>query len=1012
MKQNFANYGLNKYIYSYHNSFDMKMNIYICFVALLCLIVLPQTGWSQRAGDLDRSFNYGMGENFPFNIGNGANNEIRTVAKQADGKLIIGGNFTTYNGIESISIARIFSDGTIDTTFKCPFERVAFSGEIGAIEIQNDGKILVSGFFRFNESEVIRSRLIRLNSNGLVDTTFIQTTINSIISISQIKCLPNGSILICGGFSRVNGVQKRSLARLNSNGSLDTTFNAPALVNSWVTTMAIQPDGKIIIGGRFSISNGYQYNNIARLLPNGSVDATFFQSVGANNSVSAVALQPDGKIIIAGRFTSYNGRSSSNIARLTSWGIYDSTFQVGAGFSPINSDVFSLKILSNGKILACGIFRGYGGFVINSIARINSNGILDRTFGQGLTFNNSNEFPYQFEVHSNGNVTLVGRFTSVNGIRRLNIVTLDSEGRYNNSLNYLVGSDDPIYSAFAQQNGKILIGGIFKNYNNVPKSCFTRLNSDGSLDTGFQSGPISGSSNFSNVNSFLVRPDDKIIVGGFFSRYNGTACNNIIQLNTNGTLDSSFSFSNDYVRGVTSLAFDSIFNVVVGGEIFHQSAFTYRGVGKLLSNGLTDRSFAPNRFGDNSVASIDIQPDGKILASGSFTSYSNFRRNRIVRLNRNGSVDGSFNPNFGANTWINKVIHLANGKVLIAGDFTTYNRLRKVRLARLNSDASLDTTFNLGTGPNRNVLSMLVLPSEKILICGSFDTVNGVPRNNIARLNSDGTLDHSFNPGLGANDVIRSMALQPDGRIIIAGAFTNYNNLSVSGIARIHGDDCLAPSLINVTGSKFLCSSTTTLTSSIAQGNLWNTGDTSRSIIVSEPGNYTVRTTQNGCTVAISQVIKVRNGSIPATPIIQPVGTNILSGSIDSVGYEWTYNGTILPTSDRFIPIIGDGNYTAQAISPDGCRGPVSAVFTVLKAKTSFGSHSVILFPNPTTGNVTLTTTADAENVSVVNAVGQVVYTAKAQAQMEMNLNHLAKGVYMVQVQSAKGVSSQRLVIK
>ncbi|MFY8033738.1 MAG: T9SS type A sorting domain-containing protein, partial [Flexibacteraceae bacterium] len=78
----------------------------------------------------------------------------------------------------------------------------------------------------------------------------------------------------------------------------------------------------------------------------------------------------------------------------------------------------------------------------------------------------------------------------------------------------------------------------------------------------------------------------------------------------------------------------------------------------------------------------------------------------------------------------------------------------------------------------------------------------------------------------------------------------------------------------------------------------------------------------------------------------------------------------------------------------------------------NFKANVFEVFPNPTTGNVTLTTTADAENVSVVNAVGQVVYTAKAQAQMEMNLNHLAKGVYMVQVQSAKGVSSQRLVIK
>jgi uncharacterized delta-60 repeat protein len=135
-----------------------------------------------------------------------------------------------------------------------------------------------------------------------------------------------------------------------------------------------------------------------------------------------------------------------------------------------------------------------------------------------------------------------------------------------------------------------------------------------------------------------------------------------------------------------------------------------------------------------------------------------------------------------------------DGKVLIAGLFTTVNGTNRNSIARLNADGSLDGSFNPGTGVNGTVSSVALQLDGKVLIGGSFTSVNGTNRNNIARLNANGSLDGSFDPGTGANGIVRSIALQSDGKVLIGGDFTTVNGMVRPKVARLHGD-FVAPSL-------------------------------------------------------------------------------------------------------------------------------------------------------------------------------------------------------------------------
>jgi uncharacterized delta-60 repeat protein len=169
----------------------------------------------------------------------------------------------------------------------------------------------------------------------------------------------------------------------------------------------------------------------------------------------------------------------------------------------------------------------------------------------------------------------------------------------------------------------------------------------------------------------------------------------------------------------------------------------------------------------------------------------------LARLLPNGLVDSSFQIGTGVNGTVHSITVLPGGKILISGNFTSVNGNARSRVARLNADGSLDQTFQPPT-INATVFDVAVAGSGKIYIVGDFTTVGSSTRNRVARLNSDGTLDLTFDPGLGPNAVVNAVAVQSDGQVLIAGAFTTVSGFPSPGLARINGDpEAAAPVTIS-----------------------------------------------------------------------------------------------------------------------------------------------------------------------------------------------------------------------
>jgi uncharacterized delta-60 repeat protein len=360
-----------------------------------------------------------------YSIGAGFNFDGESIKQQADGKLVIGGYFTTYQGISANYIVRLNTDFSIDDTFDYG---TGFNAAVNAVAIQSDGKILCGGAFTQYKGTA-RNRIIRLNTDGSLDTTFsIGTGFSA--SVWGITIQSDGKILVCGSFTSYSGGVESRIIRLNTNGSKDITFNPPT-INDIVYDMSIQSDGKIVAVGDFTQVSGVARTSIVRFLTGGTVDSTFSAGTLSSGAFAVVA-QADGKIILGGNFTTVSGASSPKIVRLLSGGTRDTSFSVGSGFSQTGPSAFIADITptQNGKYLISGIFDDYSGTSANAMAILNSDGSIDTTFNQGtgLVYDKGG-FSMPSIVLSNGNIVVSGILSGYNGVTTGTLVAVDPFGK-------------------------------------------------------------------------------------------------------------------------------------------------------------------------------------------------------------------------------------------------------------------------------------------------------------------------------------------------------------------------------------------------------------------------------------------------------------------------------------------------------------------------------------------------------------------------------------------------------
>jgi len=726
-------------------------------------------------GDVDSSFV----ANLFTTLGQGSRASVSALARQNDGKILVAGNFSFVNGVPKALFVRLNRDGSVDTRFN-----PLISFPIQKIMPLADGKILVSGNFSITVNGINYRGLARLNEDGSLDDGFAVDA----SGVSEFAVQPDEKIVIVGGFSQVNGFSINRVARLNTDGSLDTSFQIGNGADNSASAVAIQPDGKILIGGNFTTFNSAALPRLVRLNTDGSLDKCFnactgtSNTSGPSNSVTQIILQPDNKILIGGIFTAVNGVArSAGIARLENNGTLDSSFAPTTPLS--NTSGVRLALQIDGKILA-GFSASFpfGTTSSTTLYRFNSDGSLDNTFSSIV-----NSAILAILLEDDGKIIIGGAFTQVNGVFKSTLARLNPSGMTDNGFNYTFGFSASANTIAVQADGKILVAGNFEYVNETVKSGLVRLNADGSVDESFKA-----TGNFFNVTgsfglfAVVPQPDGKVLIGGNFTIVNGQTVNRIARLKSDGSLDTDFNVGNGTNGTVTSIVRQADGKILVAGDFNTFNGASRPRIARLNQDGTIDTTF-DSPFAQNglSISTMTLQADGKILVGGvNFTLLNGTVRRSVIRLNSNGSVDESFSSLAESTIIITVIAMQPDGKILIGGAFSLINGVVRRSIARLNADGSVDATFNPRSGANNSVNAILLQTDGKIIIGGNFTTFNGIRRNRLARLNPNGSLD-DFNAGSGANGQVLTLAMQSAGRLLIGGNFTQIGGLNRVGLARL-----------------------------------------------------------------------------------------------------------------------------------------------------------------------------------------------------------------------------------
>ncbi|MBX3734810.1 MAG: hypothetical protein KF791_19710 [Verrucomicrobiae bacterium] len=347
-----------------------------------------------------------------FDPGPGPDDVVRTLAATADGRLVLGGNFTRVGGIGRGRIARLLPDGNLDVAFA---GGTGFDDNVWSLALDSDGAVLTGGAFANHDGTDGRF-LVRLTGSGSRDSNFAPSVASTVLTIRPTDA---NRVLIGGGFATVGGVARNRIARLDPTGQLDASFNPGAGANDWIFAIATHPTlvgDQVYVAGDFTTFDGVDRVRFARLRPDGSLDAAF--NAGANNRITSIAVQPDGKPVIAGYFTLANRISRARIARFNVNGTLDTTFLPNDG---ADGGILALALQPDGKLVIGGVFTSYQGFERNRIARLNPDGSLDHSFDPGL---GADDEVHAVAVLSDGSIAIAGSFSTVNGFSRHRVARL------------------------------------------------------------------------------------------------------------------------------------------------------------------------------------------------------------------------------------------------------------------------------------------------------------------------------------------------------------------------------------------------------------------------------------------------------------------------------------------------------------------------------------------------------------------------------------------------------------
>jgi uncharacterized delta-60 repeat protein len=355
--------------------------------------------------------------------------------------------------------------------------------------------------------------------------------------VTSVVVQPDGKILVGGFFDTWGGRVVGGIVRLNRDGSRDAGFDAGwGTDGGSVQSIVLQPDGKILVGGFIYRFNGVPAHGIVRLNPDGSVDQAFQQGAGFNDAVVQLALQPDGKIVAIGSFWLYDGQDAVGIARLHPDGRLDTSFASGLDLSARLLD--SLLVLPDGSIVLGGIPNGmygplaWGDVRVPGLLRVDSQGNLDMSFheaiGSGIGWESSSDVAISITRQPDGRLLVGGGFPAFDGEQRwANLVRLMPDGQVDPTFRGgEPGTDRQVNDVVHQPDGRMILLGNFSRYGDAAADGAVRVGSDGIRDATFDA----GSGFVGSVFTGALASDSTVIIGGFVDQFNGLPINRLVRL--------------------------------------------------------------------------------------------------------------------------------------------------------------------------------------------------------------------------------------------------------------------------------------------------------------------------------------------------------------------------------------------------------------------------------------------------------------------------------------------------
>lgn len=553
-----------------------------------------------------------------------------------------------------------------------------------------------------------------------------------------------------------------------------------------VSVVAVMPDGGTLLGGTFSTVNGVPRSNLARLLPDGSLDLAWHAD--ADGTVSSIAVSSGNEIFVGGYFFNVSGASRYNIAKLDALGNVDPTWNPGSS----GTGIVALALDNTGYLyVSGGEFPNGGGHVTHSLAKLATDtGHADPDWDPTAAYNTF--WVYTLLPDNNGSIYAGGYFTNIGGLQRYNLARLSTSG---------VGAADPVWNPVAyggpvyalalDGGGSLFVGGAFDSAGGLQRFGLAKLSTSGSGAADENWDPVAGG--FMRSYAMKLDGNGAIYVGGDFSFVSGVARQNIAKLSTSGTGASENVGSLAADGQVRSIAIGPTGVVMAGGYFLAFGGLGRAGFAALSPNGLV---MPPGNVGTGSgnARAFLAQPDGSIIVGGNFQLANGVVRQNLVRIAPSGSMDLLWDPGLDS-AWtptLNPIYALAGnayGDVYVGGAFTRLGGLTRLGLAKITS--GLTGTVDAAWEPVTEDISYpvyaaaLAVDGGSVFVGGFFDLIGGQLRTNLAKVDASGigAADTLWNPA--PDSGVSTLALDAKHGLYVGGNFANIGNVARSRIAKV-----------------------------------------------------------------------------------------------------------------------------------------------------------------------------------------------------------------------------------